>query len=287
MSTSDLFGLAKEHPYIIAVALFVTLSVGAVGATIYIGASEARIGSREERVSLMDERLKLQEEHTKKQRRINKIVQDQMFGLKKGFESLPEAVSSVHGAVKESKILNTAKNPLRKKLSTSLDDLDKQVLVLQTAVRSIEAMSQALDVLVSGINLEESGNFSKAYENYVKAASAGVPEAYNRVGLLSFTGRGVAQDKEAAISNWEKAALLGSSEAKERLAVMYATGDQVPKDLARAAAILAVEPKLESDNPLIRDALLDRYLSSHSQFSARTTAITASYQEAQRKLLDR
>lgn len=285
MSISDLFSHAKEHPYLVALGLLTCLAVGVFGSAVYVGVTEARLGTRDDRVSVMDERLKLQEEAAKKQRHINKLVQEQITGLKKGFEGLPIVVTGLHSAVKEGQVMRTVNAPVRQRLSNSLDELDRQVLSLQTAVRSAEALSQALDLLVSGITLEEEGRYAQASAKYADAARAGIPEAYFRSGMLSFYGKGVPQDKEAAIADLERAALLGSAVAKVQLALLFTQGKDVPKDIPRAEAILAVDPKLDSSNQLIRDARLDRYLSEHRQLSANALALATKYRSEQRELL--
>src|SRR5262245_12527593 len=95
MALKDLFDQAKEHPYTVALALFACIVIGGFAGGAYMTVTEARLGAREERISVMDERLKSQEYATKRQRNVNKLVQEQIGALKKGFDGLPPAVSSV------------------------------------------------------------------------------------------------------------------------------------------------------------------------------------------------
>ncbi len=81
-----------------------------------------------------------------------------------------------------------------------------------------------------GLNAYSDGNFEKAYDHFVKAASAGDPKAQFYIGNMLFGGQGTDRDLSLAARYYELAALQGHSEAQVALATMYRSGAGVQRD---------------------------------------------------------
>jgi TPR repeat protein len=132
----------------------------------------------------LDERLKLQEDASKRQRHINKLVQEQISSLRKGFDGLPPAVTGVRTALTYAERSGAMRRGVRSRLHSSLQSVEQQLVVLQAAIASSEALSKSLDLLVSGAAAEEEARYAEAAALYRKAANAGVVDAQVRLARL-------------------------------------------------------------------------------------------------------
>jgi hypothetical protein len=256
----DIFEQAKEHPYIVAVSLFACLVVGMFFGVIYMQASNARLDARGERITLLDERLKQQEETTKRQKQINKYVQDQIASLRGGFNKLPPAVALVKDALNDAKKTNSVKPSMHARLFASVDSVERQLVILKTAIDNSEAMQKAIEPFLTGALSEELSNFAKAAESYEEASRLGLAEADARLARLYLTGRGVEKNPNRAIQLYELAALRGVREAKIELADLFLEGRGNTRNPVKAAAYLAVEPSFDVATARARD--IERELSS-------------------------
>lgn len=246
MPLNALLDQAKHHPFIVAVALFGCIVVGGTAAAAYMKLSEVRLGMREEKIAVLGERLKLQEESSERQRHINKLVQEQMGLLRKGFETLPPAVKGVRTVLIDAERSGGLKKDIGKKLYSSLESVECQLEVLQTAVINSEALSKSLNLLVSGVISEERGQFAEAVSLYQQAAQEGNVVANTRLANLYLKGKGVSADYDFAIKLFEKSALLGDIDAKDEAINLYSSGRGVEKSSPiYAAALLSVQPSSE------------------------------------------
>ncbi|WP_428826206.1 tetratricopeptide repeat protein [Azonexus sp. IMCC34842] len=246
MEPKDLLEQAKRHPYIVAVALAACLAVGGFTAVAYMKISEARLGVREEKIGVLDERLKLQEDSSKRQRHINKLVQEQIGTLRKGFDSLPPAVTGMRAALSDAERSGGLRKNMRGRLNSSLQSVEQQLVVLQAAIANSEALSKSLDLLVSGVVAEEGTQFSEAAGFYQQAANAGVVDAQARLARLYLEGKGVKKNVDLAARLYERSALLGDLNAKDKVVKLYYSGDGVQQNTIRAAALLSVQPSSEA-----------------------------------------
>lgn len=246
MLIKDLFDHAKQHPYLVSLALFACLVIGVFAAVAYVEVSGARLDMREEKIGVLDERLKLQEDSSKRQRHINKLVQEQIGSLRKGFDALPPAVSGVRTALTDAEHSGAMEKAIRLRLHASLQSVEQQLVVLQAAIANSEALSKSLDVLLSGAVAEEGTRYAEAADFYRKAANAGVVDAQVRLARLYFEGKGVEKNVDLATQLYERSALLGSLAAKDELVKLYYSGDGAQQNKVRAAALLSIEPRSET-----------------------------------------
>ena len=80
-------------------------------------------------------------------------------------------------------------------------------------------------------------NISKeTVEAYRKAAEQGHADSQNYLGLMYYTGRGVAEDAAEAVKWYRKAAEQGYASAQYFLGRMFDTGEGVPEDDVAAYA---------------------------------------------------
>lgn len=260
MAIKDIFDQAKQHPYIAAVSLFACLVVGTFFGVIYMQASSARLDARAERITLLDERLKQQEETTKRQKQINKYVQDQIAALRNGFSNLPPAVAVVKDALNDAKKTNSVKPSMHVRLLASVDSVERQLVILKTAIENSEAMQKAIEPFLTGAISEERSNFAKAAESYQEASKFGLAQADARLARLYLAGKGVEKNPDRAKQLYELAALRGVREAKIELADLFLAGRDNTRDPVKAAAYLAVEPSFDVATAKARD--IERELSS-------------------------
>lgn len=239
MSFKDLLDQVKQHPKIVAVAMFACLVVGSVGAGFYLKVSEARI-------ALLDERMKAQETDSKKQKYVNRLVQDQVGSLRKGFEGLPVAVSGVRAVLSEAERARAVPGRIRTKFDSTLQSVEHQLVVLQAAISNSEALSKSLETLISGAIAEEEKRYADAANLYRIAANAGVPDAQARLARLYVAGKGVERNTELAAQLFETSALLGNIGAKDDAVELYFAGHGATSPNIRAAALLAIEPRSET-----------------------------------------
>lgn len=259
MAIKDIFDQAKQHPYIVAVSLFACLVVGAFFGVIYMQASSARLDARAERITLLDERLKQQEDAAKKQKQVNKYVQDQLIALRSGFSNLPPAVATVKEALLDAKKNKSVKAAMHVRLVASVDSVERQMVILKTALENSEALSKALEPFLTGAISEEQSNFVKAAASYKEASKYGLAQADARLARMYLVGNGVERDPGRAKQLYEVAALRGVLDAKLELADLFLAGHGEVKDPVKAAAYLAIEPSF--DAALTRAQAIRRELS--------------------------
>lgn len=89
--------------------------------------------------------------------------------------------------------------------------------------------------LDDGIKAFESGDYTAAFKLLSPLAQSGNARAQNKLGVMYYTGRGVAQDNSKAIQWHRKAAEQGLADAQCRLGAMYDYGHGAPQDYAEAA----------------------------------------------------
>ena len=273
MSLKDLFDQVSQHPKIVAVSLFACLVVGSVGAVFYLKVSEARI-------AVLDERMRSQEDASKRQKHINRLVQQQVSALHKGFEGLPPAVFDIRRAVTEPGSRGVPAH-VRMKLITQIELLEGQLTVLQSAIANSEALSKSLDTLVAGIKAEENNDYSAAARLYAQAAETGVVEAQARLGRLYREGHGVQSELDIAARLLESSALRGSLSAKDDAVDIYLTSNRYENPKVRAAALLSIEPSSQVQKARLES--LSRHF-SHSEIDALEKQI-AELRKAQAELV--
>lgn len=277
MSIKDLFDQAKQHPYLVSLALFACLVVGGVAAVAYMTVSDARLDMREEKIGVLDERLRLQEDTSKRQRHINKLVQEQIGSLRKGFDALPPAVTGVRTVLTDAERSGAMQKTTRLRLHASLQSVEQQLVVLQAAITNSEALSKSLDVLVSGALAEEGTRYAEAADYYRKAANAGIVDAQVRLARLYFEGKGVEKNVDLATQLYERSALQGNLTAKDELVKFYYSGDGAQQNTVRAAAILSIEPRSETQKVTLQSMSKELDAKEQTEF----IALVKSLQQAQ------
>lgn len=94
------------------------------------------------------------------------------------------------------------------------------------------------DAYEAGLAAALDGDFAAAFQAFSAAAEAGLDLAQYNLGILYFTGRGVARDPAQAFRWTEAAALQGHLAAQANLASLYLEGDGVERDAGRGVAWL-------------------------------------------------
>lgn len=236
MALKDLFDQVAQHPRTVAVSLFACLVVGGVGAAFYLKVSEARI-------ALLDERMRMQEDASKRQKHVNRLVQEQVGSLRKGFEGLAPAVVGIRTALTEPETLRQMPKRLHAKVDARLQSVESQLVVLQSAITNSEALSKSLEALVTGAIAEDEKRYADAARLYRLAANSGVIEAQARLARLYLSGNGVEKNLDFGTRLLETSALLGDLSAKDDAVKIYLSrpSDQAPA--VRAAALLSIEPR--------------------------------------------
>lgn len=87
-----------------------------------------------------------------------------------------------------------------------------------------------------GLSEFDSGNYTKAFQWYTKAAEQGDAGAQFDLGVMYGKGEGVLQDYKQAVKWYTKAAEQGHARAQSNLATMYYAGNGVLQDLVTAYA---------------------------------------------------
>jgi TPR repeat protein len=85
-----------------------------------------------------------------------------------------------------------------------------------------------------GLAQYEAGNYTEAIQWFEKAATGGLPDAQNYLGLMYDRGEGVAKDEGEAVGWFKKAADQGHLHAQYNLAIQYYEGRQVGRDYGEA-----------------------------------------------------
>lgn len=236
MALKDLLDQVAQHPKTVAVALFACLVVGGFGAVFYLKVSEARI-------ALLDERMRMQEDASKRQKHVNRLVQEQVGSLRKGFEGLPPAVVDIRTALAEPEALRQMPTRVRAKVDARLQSVETQLVVLQSAITNSEALSKSLEALVTGAIAEEEKRYADAARLYRLAANSGVIDAQARLARLYLSGNGVEKNLDVGTRLLEASALLGDLSAKDDAVKLYLSGHGDHAPSVRAAALLSIEPR--------------------------------------------
>ncbi|MGJ8644110.1 MAG: tetratricopeptide repeat protein [Luteolibacter sp.] len=87
---------------------------------------------------------------------------------------------------------------------------------------------------------EENPDTLKVYSYLVLAASSGIPNAQNELGLLYLTGNLGSSDKPAAVAWFTKSAQAGYSAAQNNLATLYEGGIGVPVNYGNAGELYSL-----------------------------------------------
>ena len=93
-------------------------------------------------------------------------------------------------------------------------------------------------------------DYAEARRYYDKAVQAGVANAYTDIGMQYDHARGVARDLAKALEYYRKGAERGSSASISNLGYAYETGRGVPKDLAQAVKWYTKGAQLDDANAL-------------------------------------
>lgn len=86
----------------------------------------------------------------------------------------------------------------------------------------------------AGLTAVQNGDFATAFREFTAAAEAGLDLAQYNLGVLYYTGQGVAQDYQQAFVWTNKAAEQGHMRAQFNLATLYFSGIGVEQDHATA-----------------------------------------------------
>ena len=87
---------------------------------------------------------------------------------------------------------------------------------------------------VSGKAAYDSGNYTKAYQEFLGSAQAGDPESQYAIGYLSFEGLGTKKKLVTATEWFAKAAEQGHPYAQLHLGMIYYQGEGTPEDYRKA-----------------------------------------------------
>jgi hypothetical protein len=238
MSTSDLYSLAKEQPKLIATALFVILCIGAIGAGIYIFINEERASLGGQHVSLLEEKINELESDFKKQKKINKVIIEEVAVLRSGFKGLPSTMERVKGAFSELSSETQLATGKMDKIDGVVIALAKNIDQVKSSLEKSEALSKTFDVFLSATEAENNNDYGAAVKLYRVAANQGNPNAQFRLGTLYAQGKGVAKDFVEATALYQSAAFSGVEGAQVELATAYLEGFGVEADNVRGAAWL-------------------------------------------------
>lgn len=240
MEIKDLMDQVKNHPVIVATALFVCMVVGGFGAGIYLKVSEQRTG-------LLDDRIKQLELNDKNQKKVNKIILGHIQALKSGYDHLPESLKNVKMEFEYVASLQALEEPKKKNINCLIDALSKDMRQVEIALAKSEAILNTFDNYLNASTAEATGQYEIAAKYYAKAADIGNIDAQYRLGTLYARGQGVQMNLADASYWYHKAALSGNSSARVELAQLYLSGYGVEQDKVKA---LAWYKSVEKDVPL-------------------------------------
>jgi uncharacterized protein len=110
----------------------------------------------------------------------------------------------------------------------------------------------------SGLSAYNTGDFARAFHDWLGLAEKGDPAAEAGVGFLLHKGLGVAQDDAEAAKWFVKAAEQGQAEAQLLLGTLFFFGEGVPQSYVTAFAWCDIaETSGQSDASECRDAALE------------------------------
>lgn len=236
MAFSDLMGQIKTHPTIVAVSLFGCLVVGAIGSAFYLKITE-------QRSSLVGERIKRLEYDSNNQKKVNKIVLNQIAALKTGYEKLPVSLGLVKKELSWFSKVESLDASRKEKILALVQTLDNDMKAVNIALQKSEAILSTFDEFLQASLAESQRNYSQAYKLYLTAANTGNAEAAYRLATLYARGDGVAKDYSSAQEWYYKAALEGNTEARSELAQLWASGNGVERSPEKALALYYLNQK--------------------------------------------
>ena len=111
--------------------------------------------------------------------------------------------------------------------------MKKQILAMMLALGPHGPASAGL---AEGLAAYHAHQDARALKEIAPLARAGDADAQHLLGLMYYTGRGVARDHAQAFRWHRQAALQGKAADEYVVGAMYYTGDAVPRDEARAVA---------------------------------------------------
>ena len=222
-------GVAKEHPLAIATALFACLVIGAFGGRIYVTVSE-------ERVALLEQQTRTLQSDSAKQKKINKVIMEEVAVLRTGFKKLPETIQNVKGAFQGLLSDNLLKSGRKEEIENLVLVMMKDIDSVRKSLNKSDILSKTFDVFLSAITAEGNKDFETAARLYAVAAKDGNPNAQFRLGTLFAQGKGVAQDYNEAIKWYKIAAYSGVVGAQAELATAYLEGVGMDKNREQALA---------------------------------------------------
>jgi TPR repeat protein len=240
MAIKDLMDQAKNHPIIVAVALFACIVVGVYGANLYIKISEQRTG-------LLGDRITQLERNDRNQKKVNQIILGQIQALRSGYKHLPESLKNVKTEFEYVASLQLLEEPKRKNINNVIEALADDMHKVEMALAKSEAILKTFDNFLNANAAEDMGRYTLAARYYAEAAEIGNIDAQYRLGTLYARGLGVPQNLSDASYWYRKAALSGNTGARAELAQLYLSGRGVQKDQLNALALYKL---LEKDVPL-------------------------------------
>jgi TPR repeat protein len=227
---------AKNHPVIVAIALFACIVVGSFASFMYIEVSK-------QRASLLDDRIAQLENDTQKQKKINKIIIGQIGALQIGYKQLPKSLVRIKNEFEYVSSLNFLDESKRKNIDDLIDDLAGDVRQVEIALAKSEAIIKTFDSFLNASKAEADGRFYLAAQSYAMAARLGNVDAQHRLATLYARGLGVPKDLEEASYWYKQAAMRGNTEARAELAQLYYSGRGVKKDRVNALVLWELAKK--------------------------------------------
>jgi len=250
MALKDLIDQTKNHPVIVATALFACVVVGGFGSVIYLKVSEQRTG-------LLGDRITQLELNHKKQKKVNQIILGQLQALRAGYKHLPESLKNVKAEFEYVASLKVLEEPKENNINSVIDVLTEDMRKVELALAKSEAILNTFDNFLNASAAEATGEYMLAAKYYAEAAKAGNAEAQYRLGTLFARGLGVQQDLVDASYWYQKAALSGNTGARAELAQLYLSGRGVQEDRVKALALYKL---VEKDAPLSAQVRIDEIL---------------------------
>src|SRR5882672_3871109 len=187
MEMTELLNQAKQHPVVVAISLCAALLVGALGGGLYMRLSE-------QRVAVLDERVQMLELQSQGQKKVNKVIIQEVGVLRAGFNRLPSTLSRLRGTFHHIAADPQLAEKTRADVRDLVTTLDSNIGEVQAALDKAEAIASTFEDFLNASIAESLGRFDEAAELYQSSAEHGNPEAQFALGRLYLTGNGVAKD---------------------------------------------------------------------------------------------
>ncbi|MBV9247752.1 MAG: sel1 repeat family protein [Acetobacteraceae bacterium] len=130
-------------------------------------------------------------------------------------------------------------------------------MTMAAAVSCLCATAEAQDFR-SGLSAYNSGDYTRAFHDWLGLAEQGDPPAEAGIGFLFHKGLGVTQDDTEAATWFVKAAEQGQAEAQLLLGTLFFFGTGVPQSYVSAYAWCDIaDTNGQSDAAQCRDAALE------------------------------